>query len=367
MRRLLVLVVVIASLLAPAPALGAQAPSCGPAARGGVPLGGQTNGGRASSQYVVQRGDTLGAIAARTGSTVAAIVQANRITNPNLIYPGQVLVIPGGGGSAAPLPAPFVAVWRAGPTIQGQAVPIWIQTAPGVEVTGRFEYETLRFQQQCGLLWGLVGLDALLDPGTYPLQLTATQPGGATVTANVYLDVVAGRYGTETVWLDPNTSKLLDPALIRAERQRLYDLTSPLGGPPLWSGPFRRPMDTVITSYFGTRRSYNGAPSTSYHEGIDFRGRIGDPIYAAAPGRVILAEPLTVRGGTVYLDHGAGVVTGYFHMSEFAVDPGQVVRQGELLGRVGATGLVTGSHLHWEMRVHGDWVDPTPWLSQVYP
>src|SRR5690606_32787201 len=96
-------------------------------------------------------------------------------------------------------------------------------------------------------------------------------------------------------------------------------------------------------------------------------GDIGDEILAAAAGRVVLAEKLTVRGNTVFLDHGAGVVTGYFHMSEIAVQPGQFVEPGELLGKVGATGLVTGPHLHWEVRVNGLWVDPTPWLERTFP
>ena len=86
-----------------------------------------------------------------------------------------------------------------------------------------------------------------------------------------------------------------------------------------------------------------------------------------APGTAIIAGPLTVRGNTVYLDHGAGVVTGYFHLSEIAVRPGDRVAAGQRIGAVGGTGLTTGPHLHWEVRVNGRWTNPYYWLERPYP
>ncbi|HBY96153.1 MAG TPA: hypothetical protein DEP84_19720 [Chloroflexi bacterium] len=249
----------------------------------------------------------------------------------------------------------------------GQAVLRWVAVAPGIALRGRLGDQAIGFHPRCGLQWGLVALDALLAPGVHMIELIATIPGGQKVTTSVPLDVNAGDYETETIWLDSATQSLLDPALIRAENQRLNVLIAEVAGPPLWRGPFQRPMATPITSLFGTRRSWNGGPVTSYHEGIDFDGQIGDEIHAAAEGRVILAERLTVRGNAVFLDHGAGVVSGYFHMSELDVKPGQLVQPGDLLGKIGATGLVTGPHLHWELRVNGRWVDPGPWLTRGYP
>ena len=81
----------------------------------------------------------------------------------------------------------------------------------------------------------------------------------------------------------------------------------------------------------------------------------------------MLAEELQVRGMAVIIDHGAGVMSGYFHLSEIAVQPGDQIAAGQLIGKVGATGLVTGSHLHWEMRVGGVAVDPLEWLDRRFP
>lgn len=316
-------------------------------------------------RYVVRPGDTLSELAARFETTVAALMAANQLPNPDTLIAGQSLLVPATG--RALLPPPFTAVWRAGPAVQGQAVLLWVEALPGTTVAGRLGDQTIPFRTRCGLLWGLVALDAMLPAGIHAIELTATRADGETVTATVPLEVQAGGYETETIWLDRATQSLLDPALIRAENQRLRDLIDGLESPRLWHGPFQPPMVTPITSFFGTRRSWNGGPANSYHEGIDFDGDVGDDIHAAAAGRVILAERLTVRGSAVFLDHGAGVVSGYFHMSELIVQTGQIVEAGDLLGRVGATGLVTGPHLHWELRVNGRWVDPAPWLQRKYP
>jgi murein DD-endopeptidase MepM/ murein hydrolase activator NlpD len=230
------------------------------------------------------------------------------------------------------------------------------------------EQQAIPFQPHCGLWWGLVSFDALAEPGSYLLSLAAADSDGGTVDTTLPLTLRRGGYQTEAITLDAQTSTLLNPALIRAEHQRLTALIAGLPvGPPQWSGRFRRPLDTPITSDFGTRRSYNGGPADSYHEGIDYDGFGGEPVVAPAAGRVVLAETLAVRGNTIFLDHGAGVVSGYFHLSELAVQPGQVVKAGELLGKVGRTGLVTGPHLHWELRVNGVWVDPAPWLKRRVP
>lgn len=157
----------------------------------------------------------------------------------------------------------------------------------------------------------------------------------------------------------------IDAESIQRERERLFALweqTTPL---PMWQAPFRLPIDNylAISSNFGARRSYNGGPFRSYHEGVDFSAYGGTPVTAAAAGTVALAEMLYVRGGAVILDHGLGVYTGYYHMSSVAVTPGEVVQPGQLLGEVGTTGLSTGNHLHWDLLVNGTWVDAAAWLE----
>lgn len=379
MRRLLILPLLTVSFLIPARVDAAPGILCpgryvtmallGRPTPDGALLAGSLPGhpqpASTTIRYIVRPGDTLSGLAAHFQTTVEALMVGNQLTEPNVIEAGQTLLIPTNGNVA--LPAPFVAVWRAGEAVQGQALLLWVEVEPGTTVRGRLDEQTIEFFPSCHLLWGLVALDAFLEPGRHLLELTAISSDRDPTTINIPIDVRPGDYETETIWLDPETTNLLDPALIRAENERLDALFVELAGPRLWSGRFHPPMTTRLTSLFGTRRSWNGQPATTYHEGLDFDGDIGDEILAAAAGRVVLAEKLTVRGNTVFLDHGAGVVTGYFHMSEIAVQPGQFVEPGELLGKVGATGLVTGPHLHWEVRVNGLWVDPTPWLERTFP
>ena len=99
----------------------------------------------------------------------------------------------------------------------------------------------------------------------------------------------------------------------------------------------------------------------------DFGGGVGTPIYAPAAGTVVLAEALTVRGNAVLIDHGLGLYSGYWHQSQFVVEAGQTVQPGDLIGYIGNTGLVTGPHLHWEMRLQGIAVNPLQWVREAIP
>ena len=129
----------------------------------------------------------------------------------------------------------------------------------------------------------------------------------------------------------------------------------------------QQPVVGTVSSYFGTHRSYDGGPYTSYHSGTDLRAPTGTPVYASAGGRVILAEQLMIHGNMVVVDHGWGVVTGYAHLSTIDVQVGQEVAVGDLLGKVGNTGRSTGAHLHWEVWVGGISVDGLQWLQEFYP
>lgn len=132
--------------------------------------------------------------------------------------------------------------------------------------------------------------------------------------------------------------------------------------PQLWTLPFLRPRPSSVTSLFGTGRMFNGRVSSS-HLGVDYRGSIGDPIYAANRGVVALVAEFFLAGNVVYVDHGDGIVTGYFHMSESQVAVGDTVERGQQIGLVGSTGRVTGPHLHWSARFGALTIDPADLLS----
>lgn len=140
-------------------------------------------------------------------------------------------------------------------------------------------------------------------------------------------------------------------ALARAVGEKSHD------NPPMWTASFLRPRSSVVTSTFGSGRVFNGAV-TSRHLGVDYRGAEGEPILAANDGVVALVDHFFLAGNVVYIDHGGGVVTGYFHMSKQLVAVGDTVKRGQQIGLVGKTGRVTGPHLHWSARYGTVTVNP---------
>ena len=143
-----------------------------------------------------------------------------------------------------------------------------------------------------------------------------------------------------------------------------------------WSGVFTRPgFYDEYNALFGERRNYNDGAYSSFHTGLDFAGGEDLPIAAAADGIVVYTGELQVRGNATIIDHGWGVFTAYYHQSEVAVQVGDQVTAGQIIGKVGHTGRVddslgfenAGAHLHWEVWVNGVQVDPLEWLEFSYP
>ncbi len=314
--------------------------------------------------YVVQAGDTLARIAARYGTSVWALAQANSIANPSMIYVGQRLWIPT-SETASSLPLPFVEL-RLLPLIavQGQTVQLAVKTEGEVSLSGTFDGRPLFFVGGQGLYRTLIGIHAMAGTGLVPLDLKAVA-GEREVSVRSMVQVAAGSFDVQYLTLPSDKAALLDPDLVAAEAARVWEVTTQATLPGAWQSAFMPPLggELAVTGRFGVRRSYEGGPATSYHAGIDYSADEGAPVYSAAPGRVVLAEPLHVRGAAVIVDHGRGVMTGYWHLSQIAVTPGQRVEVGNVLGYVGSTGLSTGPHLHWELRVMGIPVDPLQWLS----
>jgi len=178
--------------------------------------------------------------------------------------------------------------------------------------------------------------------------------------------VSEGPYDSQLIELPDDKGGLLDPAFTQPEIEKLYALWAVADAPLRWTLPFSRPigLEYPTTSPYGTRRSYDGGPYASFHAGQDFGAPAGITVTAPGDGIVVLAEPLNVRGNAVVIDHGAGLFTGYWHLSENFMAAGQVVTAGEPLGLVGTTGLSTGNHLHWELRIYGVSVDPMQFLEE---
>lgn len=321
--------------------------------------------------YRVQSGDTLFLLAKRYGTTVDAIVQANGLRSPHRIVVGQLLSIPTTIAEDVPqMPfGPITAIQVVPPVAQqGQTLLVRVQLSAPVQLVISFDGKPLLLAKHDSGYWGVAPIGALATPGRKDLHVQAMW-GNETIEVVWPVWVVQGEYPVQYITLPPAKSELLDPVKLQEERKRLAAVWAETAQEPLWDGPFVTPMAPgfMTSSPFGTRRAYNNGPVNSYHEGHDFSAPEGTPVVAPAAGRVVLAEPLTVRGNAVIIDHGLGVHTGYWHLSRIDVKPGQVVRPGDLIGLVGTTGLSTGSHLHWELRIGDVPVDPMEWTRRVFP
>ena len=145
---------------------------------------------------------------------------------------------------------------------------------------------------------------------------------------------------------------------IKAERVRTQEAKNTWSSQRMWRLPFHKPVKGKTTSVYGLQRILNGKPKNP-HRGMDFRAPTGVAIEAVADGRVILAESHYYAGNSIYIDHGNGVISLYFHLSRFEVSKEELVKRGQIIGRSGSTGRATGPHLHLSISVQGQLVDPT--------
>jgi murein DD-endopeptidase MepM/ murein hydrolase activator NlpD len=294
----------------------------------------------------------------------------NDLDRWGLLWPGQELVVPPPDAAhAGMLTFPTVSADPA-PVVQGQTVLVEVQGEGELELSAWFLGQELTFAGQEDGYWTLAGVDPLTPPGAYPLALEAVEGrSGDRLTFQATLTVAKGTFPTLNIVVPASRQSLLDPGLSEAERKKVNAVFGGLSDTPLWTGTFGLPLDgdLRITAPFGQRRSYNGGPVSSYHAGYDLGADRGTPVMAPITGTVALAEPLQVRGNAVILDHGLGVFSAFWHLSEIQVSAGEVVTPGQVVGLVGNTGLSTGPHLHWEMRVGGVPVDPMQWTQQPFP
>jgi murein DD-endopeptidase MepM/ murein hydrolase activator NlpD len=250
---------------------------------------------------------------------------------------------------------------------QGQTLVVRVRTDVPAEVRGTLDGWPLHFVADGLLNWALAGFDAMTRPGRLRLMVEAVDELGNRSETTSEVAITPVRYPNEEVWLPPSTSGLIASAVNTQEIARLDRLFAGISPVKRWDGPFLVPVPHPIVSDFATGRSYNGGPITSRHWGTDFDCPIGAPVVAAAAGTVALVDTLAVRGTAVILDHGLGVFSCYYHLSRADVRLGESVARGSRLGLSGASGAVTGPHLHWELRVRGEAVDPMAWTRVAVP
>ena len=201
----------------------------------------------------------------------------------------------------------------------------------------------------------IVGIPMDAVPGDYRIELSGTAG-----TLSHEFEVVAKAYPEQRIEIE--NQRMVDPLpedlrRIREETRRQLEQYDRFTERPLDIVPFVKPVEGITSSPFGHRRILNGQPRNP-HSGLDIAADAGTPIQAPAAGRVVLIGDLFFNGKTVFLDHGRGLITMYCHMNDIDVTKGDEVRRGAQIGRVGATGRVTGAHLHWSVSLNGNRVDP---------
>jgi murein DD-endopeptidase MepM/ murein hydrolase activator NlpD len=327
-----------------------------------------------STSFTASIGDSMLELAIQQNSDPWTLAALNKLDGTWETIPGDVLYSPttGSGENATGLPPAFVSASISPlPLVQGSTEVIQVTTRENVSLSGMLIDHPLNFFANGNEQVALQGVHAVLEPGVYPFRLEATAGDGSKQSFEQMVLVTSGGYLSEDIPLnDPST---LDPSVTEAELQNINSLTALFTPTRFWNGVFTSPAvePNCFTSRYGTRRVYRVINSDievpGFHTGLDFCGGEGLQIFAPAPGRVVFAAPLTVRGNATIIDHGLGVYSGFWHQSQIYVNVGDAVQQGQVIGIVGGTGRVTGAHLHWEVWVNGVQVNPSDWLDQPYP
>jgi len=213
--------------------------------------------------------------------------------------------------------------------------------------------------------FGLIGIPYRQEPGPAKLILKWTNDTGEHA-QTIPFEIIAGKYRTDVLKVDParvNPSKK-NIKRTRKEARRVVKTYADGSSARLWNGAFQLPMSSEITSPFGNRRLFN-KQLKSYHNGVDFRAPVGTPVFAANSGVVKIAENLFYSGNVVIVDHGNLIFTIYAHLSTIEVTAGHQIEKGQQLGLTGATGRVSGPHLHWGVKVNGTAVNPIQFMRAM--
>lgn len=257
---------------------------------------------------------------------------------------------------------------------QGRAGLVRVDGADVTEVSGLFANRVVPFFRVEGDeagFYGLIAVSMEQAARTYPLELYATiGSGGAArrVTLRHEVRVELGGFLGEAVDLPTERAYLASADVERNEFARLNAVFETYSEGSGWTadGGFRLPISAALTSRFGAVRTLNGTFPTR-HTGWDMTAATGTPVKASAAGRVAFAGLLDIRGNHVVIDHGAGVFSGYSHLSVIHVTRGEQVAQGQIIGLSGNTGRSSGPHLHWEITVNGEFVDSVDFLQMWLP
>lgn len=326
--------------------------------------------------HVVKANETLVSIAAHHNLSPRVLATANQLNYPTHVVPGQRLRVPN-DAVYQELSAELTTLQISSePLRQGEAFTLYIESAETITPTGsiRFtdvistpiqpwfytEYEqTFPFAPYADGYIAIVGLNSFVYPGLYEVTLSLDGDDAPDFVQRV--EVIGISYGFQAIDVADNTAVRSAENAMLTPIYSTFSLTATF---PI-TETFISPLDaSYLSAVYGAARSYAGAPVSIFHTGVDFGAPISTPIYAVADGVVVFNEFTELRGNVVILDHGLGIKTGYFHLSQTLVQTGDVVSKGTAIAALGNTGLSTGPHLHWDVRVRDVPINGQQWLSE---
>lgn len=249
---------------------------------------------------------------------------------------------------------------------QGQAVTLLIDDEPGLNAVETTWNERAVPFVRVGDAWlTVVGIDLDENPGEHAAPLLLTFADGRKESRDHDIVVASQSFPTTELTVESRYVELSEPDQARAAREsrETAEIYATLTPERIWSEPFIVPLPGIEGGRnFGHRRVFNGQPRAP-HSGADLTAATGTPIHATNRGRIVLAKELFFSGNAVFIDHGLGVYSTYLHLSRIDVEVGRTVERGDIIGLAGATGRVTGPHLHWGVRVLDARVDPFTLLT----
>ena len=244
---------------------------------------------------------------------------------------------------------------------QGQAVQLEYPLEPDVvAIAVSWNGNTVPFARGNTGWFTVIGVDLETAPGDYEARITVTTADGPTRTQTRIVEVESKVFPTTRLEVAPKYVDVSDANAARAAREadEIGDIYKQITPQAYWTEAFVVPLHGVTGGRnFGHRRIFNQQPRNP-HSGADLKATTGTEVRAANRGQVMLAKNLFYSGNAVFIDHGLGVYSVYLHLSKIGVETGDIVERGEVIGLAGATGRVTGPHLHWGVRVSNARVDP---------
>lgn len=317
--------------------------------------------------HIVQQGETILEVAAQYNVPISRLRYINDLSYPVRLFPGQHLRIPAEKPFFT-LPGEWTNIQIEPAVIkQGDTITVYVENLLEGDPIGRLAGQVLPFAPYEDGYVALAGVDAFTEAGRYALELGGS---GDRPWYPFQQDILIAdsNFPNQAITVPEEQSDLLDPSIRADEDSFLGTIYGNFSEEKKWGGLFQVPVtNTLVTAPYGGGRSYNEGPITIFHSGTDFNGDIGTPILAAANGTVVFNDNLELRGNTVIVDHGWGVMTGYYHLSESFVKTEQEIEIGQPIGAGGSTGLSTGPHLHWDLRIMDMPVDGMRWTVEPFP